>query len=562
MKRGCLIGIVFVVGMIAAYYAVLRQYFEWPGDAIAALLGGVFASMFISSIIGVVQAWRDARRIRRAEAHEQPRDGEVVAIVGTIRPIDAPLQSPFGGKPCVAYDYELSHVEHHQSNQGGTTEKVDVRDIAGLALTPSVIDTAWGGVRLLSFAMLDAFPNTRYGDPAARRRAASYIAGTTFKPMGVSKVFTALEALEEALTDEDGAVRMDWRMTSGEIGVQSGTLAEKIVGVGETVCAIGRYSAGRHGLFSDGPTSIVRLTPGDGRKARAAGARNARGTLAAATLFFVVSHAMLGAMVYMSETRYTRESPSAQASAISTAVQDGNVQALNRVIRQGADPNVRDASGDTPLHYTRNPVMARALVKAGANVNAQNIGGYTALMLASRTDDQDLMRALLESGASVNLARPDGGNALTDAIEGHGETSDAVALLKAAGATSDLITAANGTALPPDGGEPFATCRAYIAAIHARDPRTMRALTIGFPPGMFESADFTVWQDVYPAAPRFIAGFTANRLATLALGGPTPGRNDVTWHFHVARTENGWRIRRLWNTPGNAAEPLEAPRAR
>ncbi len=311
MTRGCLLGLGFFIAVFAAYYFALRQVVEfgWPGDLIAAALAALFATVFLSSIVGILQAWRDARRIRLAGEHKPPQDGEIVAVVGTIRPINMPLTSPLAGKPCVAYTYEVSHIEAQRRPVGSKVSRQgEVFDITGLALTPSIIDTSYGGVRLLSFAMLDAFPRERYGDPEARRRAAAYVEATTFKSMGLSKAFTALNAFEQALTDDDGAVRLDWRMTANDDQLKNaiwqGALAERTVGVGEMVCAIGRYSAARHGLFADGSTSIVKLTPGDAKKARAAVIKNARSSFAAATLFFVVSHAFLGAAVYMSETRY------------------------------------------------------------------------------------------------------------------------------------------------------------------------------------------------------------------------------------------------------------------
>jgi hypothetical protein len=572
MKRGCLIGVAFVIVLVAAYYVALRQTFEWPGDAIAAVLGGVFAAMFVSSIVGVGQAWRDTRRIRMAEEHKPPRDGEIVAVVGTIRPIDAPLQSPFGGKPCVAYEYEVSHVVQHASTRLTPGDSVDVREITGLALTPSIIDTAYGGVRLLSFALLDAFPQSRYADPASRQRAATYVTGTTFKPMGrgVSNVFTALDSLQQALTDDDGAVRMDWRMTGPDIDpeadlvsvVRHHPLAERIVNVGETVCAIGRYSSARRGLLSDGASSIVRLTPGDAKTARASVIKKALTTLAMASAFFVLSHAMLAAAVFMSETRYRRESTTTQFSVIQTAMQSEDVAQLNRVIRRGADPNVRDSFGRTPLHVTLKPMMARALITAGADVNALDNYGYTSLMLSASMGDPEMVQALLDSHAAVNLARRDGSTALSDALACDRATAPAAAaLLVAAGAKSDLVTADTTASkpLPPDGGEPFEVVRGYIAAIHAHDIPALFAASIKRPANYFDDIDFALWHRIFPETPVYVDGFATPRAATLSVGGVTISNARRIWHFQLVFNGELWKIARDWDTAQSKppAEPLE-----
>jgi hypothetical protein len=595
MTRGCLLGLGFFIVVFAAYYFALQQVVEfgWPGDLIAAALAGLFATVFLSSIVGIVQAWRDARRIWLAGEHKPPQDGEVVAVVGTIRPINAALISPLAGKPCVAYDYEVSHVDRRRQTTGRTTvsSTSNVYDIAGLALTPSIIDTPYGGVRLLSFALLDAFPRERFGDPASRQRAAAYAAATTFKSMGVTKVFTAFNALEQALTDDDGAVRIDWRMAASDSdlsnAISKGLLAERTVGVGETVCAIGRYSAARHGLFSDGPTSIVRLTPGDAKKARAAVIKNARSSFAMATLFFVVSHGMLGAAVYMGETRYRRETPSQQFSVINDAMQSQDVAQLARVIRRGADPNVRDQYGKSPLHVTHSATMAKALIQSGASVNATDNYGETPLMLAAMQGDVEMVQALLANGAAagVNIARRDGATALSDALGSDTPTAPAaVALLVAAGAKSDVVTAQNGgEPLPPDGGEPFEVVRAYIAAIHAGDLQGLYATTWHRPPHYYDDIDFGLWHKIHPEQPVFLEGFATRRAATLAVGGPNLMHVPITWHFQLVHGGETWQILRDWDTrqatqtsepverggqptapakPPGSSEPVERPRAR
>lgn len=67
------------------------------------------------------------------------------------------------------------------------------------------------------------------------------------------------------------------------------------------------------------------------------------------------------------------------------AVINNRLDRIEQLLKQGADPNMRDTSGSTPLHWAcRNGQLeiARLLVKKGADVNAQRDDGKTPLHLA------------------------------------------------------------------------------------------------------------------------------------------------------------------------------------
>ena len=91
------------------------------------------------------------------------------------------------------------------------------------------------------------------------------------------------------------------------------------------------------------------------------------------------------------------ESPVADASA------RGDVQAVRALIREGADPNAAQADGLTALHWAalNNQVeIAEVLLYAGANAQpTTRLGGYTPLHLASRAGNAAVVETLLEAGA-------------------------------------------------------------------------------------------------------------------------------------------------------------------
>ena len=353
VRRGCTLLVLLFGALFALYFWFFTRHFDWPGNLLAAGLGSLFGAMGLSSIGNLLWAWRDTAAFRRAARKAPLTNGSLVVVAGHIRPLGAPLTSPFSGRPCVAYEYEV--VQQLPSRKGQTSSQST--DIAGFAMAASAIDTPDASVRLLGFPLLDEFPQSRDSGPDVAARARQYAGSAPFEAMrglGALKMFASFD---DALADADGAVRKDFRMTEEAIPFERRTLGERIVEVGQEVCALGRYDAEKRALVPSGAT-LNRLWPGTPAKVRRTIVGTARSQAMLGFTFFAASHAMLGAAFYLSETRYAREPEARQASAIRSAVQDNDVAALERVVRQGANPNARDTYGDAVLLDVRDPAMA------------------------------------------------------------------------------------------------------------------------------------------------------------------------------------------------------------
>jgi ankyrin repeat protein len=127
----------------------------------------------------------------------------------------------------------------------------------------------------------------------------------------------------------------------------------------------------------------------------------------------------------------------------------GDAQEIKRLAAKGEKPDVRDGYGRTPLHvaaYGRHHDAMRALVAAGAALNALERDRYDIVTIASVADDVPTLKVALELGCSAKniTSRYDGTALIAAAHLGHAEV---VRMLIAAGAPLDHVNNLGWTAL-------------------------------------------------------------------------------------------------------------------
>ena len=103
------------------------------------------------------------------------------------------------------------------------------------------------------------------------------------------------------------------------------------------------------------------------------------------------------------------------ASSLIQAARSGDMGMLNQLIAAGANLEATDASGNTALwaacYANQQPVIAR-LLEAGANMDHQNPDGVTVLMYAASAGKTDAVRQLVAAGADLDLKNQDDFSAL------------------------------------------------------------------------------------------------------------------------------------------------------
>ena len=140
--------------------------------------------------------------------------------------------------------------------------------------------------------------------------------------------------------------------------------------------------------------------------------------------------AIVGAAVLLSAAAAPRY---ASDASIADAEMRGDTSAVRLLLKQGADVNAAQGDGMTALHWAAmhgDVDQTRMLVYAGARLEASTRNGnYTPLHLAAQTGKTSVIKALVQAGADVNAATTAGGATPLHYAAANGNADAIVALL-------------------------------------------------------------------------------------------------------------------------------------
>jgi len=107
-------------------------------------------------------------------------------------------------------------------------------------------------------------------------------------------------------------------------------------------------------------------------------------------------------------------------SGLAFAVQNGNRDMVNVLLSAGANPNLANTRGETPLMYLgglATSELVDTLLSAGADVNARDQSGATALINLAGSGSFEVFKRLLDAGARIDVEDNDGHTVLMNAAQ-------------------------------------------------------------------------------------------------------------------------------------------------
>jgi ankyrin repeat protein len=173
----------------------------------------------------------------------------------------------------------------------------------------------------------------------------------------------------------------------------------------------------------------------------------------------------------------------ADKATLADAAEQRNPALIRQLLATGADVNAAQVDGMTALHwavYNDDAETARLLVRSRANVNATNRYGVPPLFLACTNNNATLVRLLLDAGANANASLPGGETVLMTAAKVG--NLEAVKALLARGANPNAKERRDQTALMWAAAEGHAT---VVRALIEAGSGINDTLTSGFTPLFF-----------------------------------------------------------------------------
>ncbi len=551
--KGCTIPILLFAIFFGgyAYFFLPRIEPEW----LAYVLAGVCALMLylaLGAIKTLFQTRTIAAALRRARQMRWPDDGKLALIKGEVTAVNKPLLTPFSNTPCVAYEYHMYRVVRTNSRKetGYRTGK-DVFAF-GLGKTAYLIRTPEGDVRPLGYHTLDHLSKaywlfTKTEDPQIRQRTEDFLQNENFQKAGVLGMASAFSQLIEAVEEDTDFLRKDWKVRDPD-NLDGVTLDETCLQPGQQVCALGKWDAERRALHPP-----IELIAGGYENAQKTLIANKRSSAVFGLIFAILFSAILIAFAWFSSP-LSQEARPYRNESFPSLVQSAPAHVIREICEGDVDPNQLDTLGTPPIFLVREADKLQALLECGADPNLRNANGETKLSEVARYGDVESLRLLLAAGAEIETKIPEFGRDWTAIVSaytaGH---SEIVNILAEAGAHDERVTAATGEPLTEESA-PMQTVRAYLAAIQAGDLQAIKRIRTEMSPEWFEGIDLEIWQKYRPSEPKLKQGFGNAHAATIELEEVVVGEYRARLFYHLEYVTEGdsapqWLILREWDAP-------------
>jgi hypothetical protein len=465
----------------AGYVAWSQMHGRIEGWALWAMVG--FAALGVLLVLGsvgtLVRGARMSRVLRRSRTGAWV-DGAWTVIHGTAVSEEEPLEAPFSGQPCIAYEYRVFRrvVTTTRSTSGETDRRTHTETAAfGIAQRPFRVRSPLGDIAVAGVALLDSVPeDVRGGETAGDRARAVLTVDGTAEPS--SSALSLFSTLVRTLGSDRAEVAKHWRKPDAPSDPSGWSLGEKVVAVGDEVCVAGSWDATRRCLR---PASgeALELVRGDFDEARR---HWVRGSWVSSALWLLFGVLFLGMV-----TAFWWFAGEPDLGSFAQQVYEGNLAAIQRQLEAGVDPNLPNTLGTPVIFTTEDPAVVEMLLDAGADPDIRDRNGSTILQLAALRGEAERARLLLAAGADPDLAGSQGETPALAALRGG--RWDLLDILLEAGATDPLVRPSTGRPLT-ESDEPYRLVRDFLEAVQQQDGA---ALGDFLSPERVEGADLETW---------------------------------------------------------------------
>lgn len=242
-----------------AFTFLMRGLVPYPLDVLLGFIGAFLVIFAISSFREAASIGRDLRLIRSTRSSAPPKDGERLAVVGSLKAHGLPLRAPFTRRECVYYRYAAVADANEEGDRRTATA-----EYSGLAMTRCLVREPAREIRLVGAPMFEGFAGhtITLSGRECRENAERYVTETGFEVLSLGDPEAMTKSAHATFDDRDGQVRRDVRLdTAGAITEM--TLQETIVPIDVEVCALGTWSTSQAGLIQKlGTREILTLHAG------------------------------------------------------------------------------------------------------------------------------------------------------------------------------------------------------------------------------------------------------------------------------------------------------------
>lgn len=290
-RNSCILMLVIYVVLTVIYTLVLQTRVE--AAALPLAMGmAIFGTLFVASLISAVVWPGEVRWLLAAMRGEMLEQGELGAVSGRL--VGEARPAPISDEPALAWSVD-AYAMHYSSAQKRSRKILKVK---GMGRVPMVIEGAAGYVHVGGLIELDPRSETSWKAEEVMSEVSALRARDVAKPfdMGLESPVAALDDFANQGSEYE-MVRFD----PTHHVMSDDKVEERLLKPGQEVCALGIFNSRTNTLNGRRILGVdrVQVFLGGPRRVAVRFMRKTLLGLAAMTFLFLLSHGLVGALLFL-----------------------------------------------------------------------------------------------------------------------------------------------------------------------------------------------------------------------------------------------------------------------